>query len=72
MCPQESRRREAQDLAGQIRAHRELLKAAKPRIDKSQLASLGAQFAERLAVMAPSTEGYAAQVRLGLKERYLY
>lgn len=61
-CVQEIRRREAQDLAGQIRAHRELLKAAKPRIDKSQLASLGAQFAERMAGMAPATEGYAAQV----------
>ncbi|KXZ45774.1 hypothetical protein GPECTOR_50g567 [Gonium pectorale] len=49
---EEARKREAEELAQHMSAHREHVRAAKSRINKEQLSELGAQFAARMAGLA--------------------
>ncbi|GLC55209.1 hypothetical protein PLESTB_000959900 [Pleodorina starrii] len=46
---EDARRREQEEVAHHMSAHREHVKAARSRINKDQLAELGAQFASRMA-----------------------
>lgn len=55
--PQEARKREAEEVAQHMSAHREQVRAARARVSKEQLNALGAQFAARLASSAGDDPG---------------